>query len=63
MSKTAMDLMTIAALVEDRARTELRAAGKSEAEGDRELTLAREAIAADPKSSPDMEACVELARP
>ncbi|MBA2921209.1 hypothetical protein GON01_16075 [Sphingomonas sp. MAH-20] len=63
MSKTAMDLMTIASLVEDRARTELRAAGKSEAESDRELTLAREAIAADPKSAPEMEACVELAQP
>ena len=63
MSKTAMDLMTIASLLEDRARTELRAAGKSEAEGDQELTLAREAIAADPKSAPDMEACVELAQP
>jgi hypothetical protein len=63
MSKTAMDLMTIASLLEDRARTELRDAGKSEAEGDKELTLAREAIAADPKSAPDMEACVELARP
>jgi hypothetical protein len=63
MSKTAMDLMTIASLLEDRARTELRASGKSEAEGDKELTLAREAIAADPKSAPEMEACVELARP
>lgn len=63
MSKTAMDLMTIASLLEDRARTELRDAGKSEAEGDKELTLAREAISADPKSAPDMEACVELAQP
>lgn len=63
MSKTAMDLMTVASLLEDRARTELRAAGKSEAEGDKDLTLAREAIAADPKSAPDMEACVELAQP
>lgn len=63
MSKSAMDLMTIASLLEDRARTELRAAGKSEAEGDQALTLAREAIAADPKSAPDLEACVELAEP
>jgi hypothetical protein len=63
MSKTAMDLITIASLLEDRARTELRDAGKSEAEGDQALTLAREAIAADPKSAPDIEACVELARP
>lgn len=63
MSKTTTDLMTIAALLDDRARTELRADGKTEAESDRELTLAREAIAARPDSAPDMEACVELAQP
>lgn len=63
MSKTATDLITIAALLDDRARTELRAAGKTEAESDRDLTLAREAIAAKPETAPDMEACVELAQP
>lgn len=63
MSKTATDLITIAALLDDRARTELRAAGKTEAESDRDLTPAREAIAAKPETAPDMEACVELAQP
>ena len=63
MSKTATDLLTIASLLDNRARAELGAAGKSEAESDQALTLAREAIAADPKSAPDMEACVELAQP
>jgi hypothetical protein len=63
MSKTASDLITIASLLDNRARTELGAAGKTEAESDKELTLAREAIAAKPDSAPDMEACVELAQP
>lgn len=63
MSKTATDLMTIASLLDNRARSELGAAGRSEAESDRDLTLAREAIAAEPGTAPDMEACVELARP
>lgn len=63
MSKAATDLISIAAVLDDRARTELRAAGKSEAESDRELTLAREAIAAKPDSAPDIEACVELIQP
>jgi hypothetical protein len=63
MSKIAMDLISIAALLEDRARTELGSVGKTGAESDQALTLAREAIAANPKSAPDMEACVELAQP
>jgi 3,4-dihydroxy-2-butanone 4-phosphate synthase len=63
MSKAATDLITIAALLESRARAELGEAGKSEAESDKALTLAREAIAANPQSAPDMEACVELAQP
>lgn len=63
MSKTATDLITIAALLDDRARTELRVAGKTGAESDKDMTLAREAIAAKPETAPDMEACVELAQP
>ena len=63
MNKSAMDLMTIAALLDNRARTELAAAGKSGAEADQALTLAREAIAAQPQTAPDIEACVELAQP
>lgn len=63
MSKTATDLIAIASLLDNRARTELGAAGKTEAESDKELTLAREAIAARPETAPDMEACVELAQP
>ncbi|HEV2569817.1 hypothetical protein [Sphingomonas sp.] len=63
MSKTAMDLITLASVLETRARSELGAAGRTEAQSDRELTLAREAIAAKPDTAPDMEACVELARP
>lgn len=63
MSKTAADLITLASVLESRARAELGQAGKSEAESDRELTLAREGLAADPKSAPDMEACMELAQP
>jgi hypothetical protein len=63
MSKPAMDLITLASVLETRARSELGAAGKSQSQSDKELTLAREAIAAKPDTAPDMEACVELARP
>jgi len=63
MTKPVMDLIAIASAVEDRARAELRAAGRSGAESDRDLGLARDAIAADPAGAPDLEACVELARP
>lgn len=63
MSKTTTDLMTIAALLENRARAELGAAGKSQSESDKALTLAREAIAAQSQTAPDIEACVELAQP
>jgi hypothetical protein len=63
MTKAAMDLTTLASALENRARAELGAAGRSGSESDRELTLALEAIAAKPEMAPDMEACVELARP
>lgn len=63
MSKTATDLITLASVLENRARTDLRAQGRTDAEGDRELGLAREAIQKTPDSAPDMEACVELAKP
>lgn len=63
MTKAAMDLATLASALENRARAELTAGGKSGSESDRELTLAREAIAAKPNDAPDMESCVELARP
>jgi hypothetical protein len=63
MSKAATDLITLASVVENRARTELRAQGRTDAEGDRELGLAREAIQKAPDSAPDLESCVELARP
>ena len=63
MSKAATDLITIASLLDNRARAALGEAGKTAAESDRELTLAREAIAAKPETAPDMEACVELAQP
>lgn len=63
MSRDAMTLLTLAAAVENRARSELRGKGQTEAESDRTLTLAREAIAATPETAPDTEDCVELARP
>jgi hypothetical protein len=63
LTKAATDLITLASVLDNRARAELGAAGRSEAESDRELTLAREAIAAKPDTAPDMEACVELAQP
>lgn len=63
MVKPTMDLMALAAALDNRARTELRAGGKSEAESDRTLGLAREALVADPKTAPDLEACLELAVP
>jgi hypothetical protein len=63
MSKTATGLTRLASLLENRARTELGATGKSGAEIDRALTLAREAIDAQPGTAPDIEACMELARP
>jgi hypothetical protein len=63
MSKSATDLITLAAVLENRARTELRAQGRTDAEGDRALGLAREAIQKAPDSAPDLESCVELAKP
>ncbi len=63
MSKSATDLITLATVLENRARTELRAQGRTDAEGDRALGLAREAIQKAPDSAPDLESCVELAKP
>jgi hypothetical protein len=66
LSKSAKDLATFAAVLDSRARTELRAAGKSEGEGDEAIGLAREALIADAKvgrDGPDMEQCFELAKP
>jgi len=63
LSDETKTVMTLAAALENRARAELRAAGKSESESDRDLVLAREAIAKAPQSAPDIEACVELANP
>lgn len=63
LSGDAMTMLTLASAVENRARAELRAQGQSESESDRTIGLAREAIAADPASAPDTQACVELARP
>ncbi|WP_254447673.1 hypothetical protein [Sphingomonas sp. ID1715] len=63
MSKATMDLVTLASVLENRARAELGSAGKSSAESDRELTLAREAIAAAPQTAPETDDCLELAKP
>ncbi len=63
MSKAATDLATLSSVLDNRARTELRAAGRTEAESDRALGLAREAITRAPDTAPDMEACMELAKP
>lgn len=63
MSKSATDLITLASVVDNRARTELREQGRTDAESDRALGLAREAIVKAPDSAPDIEACVEMAKP
>lgn len=63
MTKSAMDLTTLASALDNRARIELLAAGRSGPESDKELTLAREAMAAKPETAPDLEACIELAQP
>lgn len=66
LSKSAKDLATFAAVLDSRAREELRANGKSEGEGDEAIGLAREALIADAKAGkdgPDMEQCFELAKP
>lgn len=62
LTKTAKDLATIAAVLAGRAREELRALGKTEAQGDVALGLAREAARSD-KAEPDLESCFERARP
>jgi hypothetical protein len=66
LSKSAKDLATFAAVLDSRAREELRAGGKSEGEGDEVIGLAREALIADAKAGkegPDIEQCFELAKP
>lgn len=63
LSDQAKTVMTLAAALDNRARAELKAAGRSESESDRDLTLAREAIGKTPQSAPDIEACVELSKP
>ncbi|MFM9853834.1 MAG: hypothetical protein ACKVOJ_13670 [Sphingomonadaceae bacterium] len=62
LTKSAKDLATIAAILAGRAREELRGEGKTEAEGDIVLGLAREAAVRD-KREPDLETCFERARP
>ena len=68
LSKTAKDLATFAAVLNSRAREELRADGKSEVETDMEMGKARAAVEAQTKRTRsneglDFEACFELARP
>jgi hypothetical protein len=67
MTGPVKDLSIFASVLEDRARTELRAAGKTEGEGDIVLGLEREALrkAFSQGSPPDLalEDCLELARP
>lgn len=63
MTKAAMDLTTLASVLESRARNELLSSGKTASESDRELTLTREAIAAKPDTAPELDACMELAKP
>ena len=62
LSKTAKDLATFAAVLDSRARDELRAKGKSEAESDIAMGIAK-ALAKRDRGEFDFEACFELARP
>ena len=62
LSKTAKDLATFAAVLDSRARDELRAGGKSEAESDIAMGIAK-ALAKRDRGEFDFEACFELARP
>lgn len=71
LSPTAMDLQTLAGVLESRARDELRAAGYSGNESDAELVLTKEAIlakaaqveATGESTNFDYEHCFELAAP
>lgn len=63
MTKAAMDLTTLASVLESRARSELVSSGRTASESDRELTLTREAIAAKPDTAPELDACMDLAKP
>lgn len=59
-------LAAFAAVLNSRARDELRASGKTEVENDTILGRAREKLSADIKArraTPDVEACLELAKP
>ena len=62
LSKTAKDLATFAAVLNSRARDELRGAGKSETESDAAMDIAK-ALAKRDRGEFDFEACFELARP
>ncbi len=60
------ELAMIAAVLDSRARDQLRAEGKTEAESDIVIGLAREKIDAEAKAGktlPDTERCLEYARP
>ncbi len=64
LSKTAKDLATFAAVLDARARDELRAGGKSEVESDKAMGIAKDLAKRRPKADAfDFEACFELARP
>lgn len=68
LSKTAKDLATFAAVVDSRAREDLRVSGKSDVQGDVEIGMAKSALKAEAKRKSldnglDFEACFEYARP
>ena len=67
VSDTAKMLTTFAAVLNSRARDQLRAEGKSESESDIVIGLAREKVDADAKAAQgddlDLEACFEMAKP
>ena len=71
MSKTAKDLDLFASVLDNRARDELRAAGKTEAESDVAIGLERERLLAQYKAAPegsrqteiDFPACFAMAQP
>ena len=69
LSATAKTLATFAAVLDNRAREQLRIQGKSESENDVIIGLAKEEIMAQTRSNPreaagpDLSACLELAKP
>ncbi len=68
LSKTAKDLATFAAVLNSRAREEMRADGKSETESDVAIGLAKATLKAEAKRNRsneglDFETCFERARP